>query len=223
MRLGHGVDVVVEVLDAEVVLDNLLERHGILALETGPVLGHVDLGVSVALAEPVEQVAEALGVRPEPERLGLGPDAVTLLVVEERLEVAEEVVLGRDALLVLDVVGCVVVHAVEVVGTLDERHLLGRKLGQPVTEQFAHRVGVLSKVDGVREPADGELNLAVARLDVQGVLWIPGKSGVTVQGDTDLAALRGLEVLSVRLDGTAVSDEQVMADDPGLASAVTNG
>lgn len=223
MRLGHGVDIVVEVLDAEVVLDDLLERHVVLALETGAVLGHVDLGVAVALAEPVEQVAEPLGVWAEPEGLRLGPDAVAVLVVEERLEVAEEVVLGRDALLVLDVVGRVVVHAVEVVGALDERHLLGRELGQPVAELLAHRVGVLAEVDGVREPADGELDLAVARLDVQGVLGIPGESGVAVQGDADLAALRGLEVLTVRLDGPAVGDEEVVANDPGLASAVTNG
>ena len=221
--LRHGIHIIVEVLDAEVVLDNLLERHVVLALERGTVLGHVDLGVAVALAEPVEQVTEPLRVGTEPEGLRLGPDAVAVLVVEQSLEVAEEIVLGGHALLVLDVVGRVVVHAVEVVGALDERDFLGSELGQAVAELLAHRVGVLAEVDGVREPRDGELDLAVARLDVQRVLGVPGKGGVTVQGDADLATLSGLEVLTVSLDGAAVGDKEVVADDPGLASAVTNG
>jgi hypothetical protein len=41
-----------------------------------------------------------------------------------------------------------------------------------------HAVGVFAKVDGVGEPGDGELDLAVAGFDVFGVFWVPGVDGV---------------------------------------------
>lgn len=81
----------------------------------------------------------------------------------------------------------------------------------------------MTEVDGVSEPRDGELDLAVASLDVRRVLGVPGKAGITVQGDADLSALGGLELLTVSLDGLAVGDEDVVSNNPGLASAVTNG
>jgi len=81
----------------------------------------------------------------------------------------------------------------------------------------------VTEVDGVSEPRDGELDLAVASLDVGRVLGVPGKAGVTVQGDADLSALSGLEFLAVGLDGLAVGDEDVVSNSPGLAGAVADG
>ena len=90
--LGHGirqgVGVVVEVLEPKVILEDVLLAHVVLALDGRAILGHVHLGVTVPLAEPVDEVAEALGVGSEPERLRLGPDALVVLGVEQRLEVA---------------------------------------------------------------------------------------------------------------------------------------
>lgn len=178
-RLRQRRDVAAEVLSAELVIEDALERQVILALERRPVLSDVDLGVSVALAEPHEEVAESGRVGAQPERLGLGADVIAILGLEERLEVAEEVVVGGGGGLVLDVVGGVVVHAVEVVGALDERDFLGGEGGEAVAELLLHRLRVGAEVDGVGEPGDGELDLAVAGLDILWVLRIPGVDGVT--------------------------------------------
>src|SRR5690606_34315287 len=43
------------------------------------------------------------------------------------------------------------------------------------------------------------------------------------EDDTDLAAVGGLELVAVDLDGTTVGDEEVVADDPGLGGAVAVG
>lgn len=221
--IGHGLDVAVEVFDTEVVLEDLLEGHVILALEGGTVLCDVDGRVAVALREPDKEVVEALGVGTQPERLGLFADVFAALGLKEGLEIAEEVVLLRRGGLVLDVVGRVVVHAVEVVGSLDKGELLRRKLGQAVPKLLEHGVGVLAEVDWVSEPGDGKLDLAVRGLDVLRVLGVPGVSGITVQGDTDLATIGGLELLAVDLDCAAVGDEQVVANDPGFTGRVTDG
>ena len=216
-RVRHGLDVAVKVPDPEVVVQDRLERHVVLALDGRAVFRHVDLGVAVPLGQPVEQVAEPARVGPEPEGLRLLADAVAVLAVEERLEVAEEVVGGGLGLLVLDVVGRVVVHAVEIVGVLDERPLLVGKGGQLVAELLPHGLGVIPEVDGVGEPGNGKLDLAVAGLNVGGVLGIPRVRGVAVEGDANLAAVGlRLEVLPVGLDGAAVRDEHVVAGDPRL-------
>lgn len=225
--LGDGgsqsLDVTVEVLGTQGVVEDLLNSLVRLGLDGGTVLGDVDLGVVVALGQPDNEVLEALGVGAQPGALGLGADALAALGPEQALEVAEEVLglgLGR---LVLDVVGSVVVHAVEVVGAQDQSLLLLGEGGKAVAELLQHRVGVLAEVDGVGEPADGELDLAVSGLDVGGVLGVPGVGAVTVEGDADLALVLGLELLAVDLDGAAVGDEEVVADEPGLGGAVTLG
>lgn len=221
--LGHCVDVVIKVLHAEVVLKNLLEGHVVLALERRTVLGDVDLGVAVALAEPVQEVTETLWVWSKPEGLGLGTDALALFGVKESLQVPEEIVLWWGASLVLDVVGRVMVHAVEVVRALHQSTLLLGEGGETIAELLEHGVGVFAKVDGISKPADGELNLAVAGLNISRVLGVPRKGSVTVQGDADLATMDGLEVVPVSLHCTTVGDQQVVADGPGLASTVADG
>jgi len=168
--LGHGGDVAAEVLCAELVVQQLVDGQVVLALQARAVLGDVDLRVAVALRQPAEQGAEAGRVRAQPEGLRLRADAVAVLALEERLEVAEEVVGVGGRGLVLDVVGGVVVHAVEVVGALDEGGLGGREGRQAVAELLHHRRRVVPEVDRVGEPGDGELDLAIARLDVFGVL-----------------------------------------------------
>ena len=121
-----------------------------------------------------------------------------------------------------DVIGCVVVHAVEVVGAAHERPLFLREGGEPIAQLLDHAVRVLAKVHGVGKPADGELDLAVARLDVLGVLGIPGVGGVAVQGDADFTPLGGLEIIAISLDGASVGDKNVVANNPGLAGRVTD-
>lgn len=151
-RLRHGLDVAVVVLHSEVVLEELLERHVVLVLDAGAVLGDVHLGVVVALAEPDEEVAEAQGAGAEPFRLGFGADGVASLVAEADVDVAGEVIVTRGAVTVADVVGGVVVHAVKVIGTLDERCLFVRKGRQAIAELLAHGVWVFTKVNGIGEP-----------------------------------------------------------------------
>ncbi|KAI9166743.1 Solute carrier RCH1 [Paramyrothecium foliicola] len=219
---GHGMDVVVVVLGTEVVLKNLLARHVVLLQDTGTVFGDVDLGVVVALAEPHEQVAEARRARAQPCRLGFLADVVTSLVFKESLEVAEEVLGLGGAGAVLDVVGSVMVHAVEVVGTVDEGLLLVGEGGETVTKLLAHGGRVVAVVDGVREPRNSELDLAVSSLYVLRIRRVPGVGGITVENDANLTLIGGLELLAVNLHGTAVSDKQVVADDPWLGAAVTN-
>lgn len=121
----------------------------------------------------------SLWIRSEPERLCLGTNVLAVLALKECLEVAEEIVLIWLAVLVLDVVGGVVVHAVEVVRSLYQGDLLGRELGETIAELLAHRVGVFAVVDGVGEPGDGEFKLAFGGLDILWVFWVPWINGVT--------------------------------------------
>lgn len=98
-----------EVLHTEVILQDLVPGQVVLALQTSAVLGHVDDGAAVAVGDPFDELAEADCVRAQPRRLRLGSNGRTVLVFEEKLEVAVEVLgigFSRD---VLDVVGAVVV------------------------------------------------------------------------------------------------------------------
>ncbi|KAK5632068.1 hypothetical protein RRF57_007782 [Xylaria bambusicola] len=150
--LRHGVNVIPEVVDAELVLENLLHRQVVLALDARPVLRHVDRRVPIPLAEPVDQVAESLRVRPQPEGLCLWTDDVARLVAGVRRQVPEEVLRRRLPGLMLDVVGRVMVHAVEVIGPFDERGFLWGELRQTLPELLAHGIRVLPEIDGVGEP-----------------------------------------------------------------------
>jgi hypothetical protein len=62
---------------------------------------------------------------------------------------------------------------------VDEGDVLRGPGGQAVAQLFDHAVWVLAVIDGVSEPGDGELDLAIAGLDVRGVLGIPRLSPVT--------------------------------------------
>lgn len=132
-RLGHAGDITPEILDTEVVLQDLFSRQTILALQTRPVFRDVDLRPAVSIAQPLHQLSEARGVGSEPRTLRLGADAVPVLVFEETLQVAAEVVWVSRSIEVFDVVGAVVVHAVEVVGAGDEFAFLLGEHGKTVT------------------------------------------------------------------------------------------
>lgn len=109
MCLGERVEVVLEVLRAKVVFEDLLAGHVVLALQAGAVLSYVDDRAAVAVGDPLDQLAEAESVWPQPGRLGLWTDLLAVLVVEKELEVAAEVFRFGWAWLVLDVVGAVVI------------------------------------------------------------------------------------------------------------------
>ena len=118
-------------------------------------------------------------MRLEPEALRVRPDGFALVILKQCFEVAEEVFgLGRAGA-VLDVIGAVVVHAVEIVAALHEGFVLGRPRGKTVTELCDHGLGVAAKVDGVGEPGDGEFELAFAGFDVFGVGGVPRFDPVT--------------------------------------------
>lgn len=125
-RLRHGTDVVTEILESELIVDDFLSRQIILALDARAILRDVNFRPPVPLAQPIQQLPEALRIRPEPKALRLRPDTLALLVLVQRLQIAEIIVrLGRAGA-VLDVVGAVVVHAVEVVAAVHEGEVRGR-------------------------------------------------------------------------------------------------
>jgi hypothetical protein len=106
---GHRIDVILEILDAEVVFQNLVLGLVVLALQTCAVLSHVDDRSAVAIRDPLHEFAEAKGVWTKPWRLCLGANWCAVLVLEEEFEVARKILgigFGGD---VLDVVGTVVV------------------------------------------------------------------------------------------------------------------
>jgi hypothetical protein len=139
------------------------------------------------------------------------------VVPEVKLQVTEEVLGGGLSISVLDIVGCIVVHAIKVIGALDKRNLFRGKGGEAIAELGAHRGRIVTQVDGVGEPGDGKLDLAVSSLDIPGILRIPRESGIAVESDTNLTTVLGLEFLAVNLDGAAMGNKEVVADDPGLA------
>lgn len=177
--IGHRTDIVPEIFRTELVVEQLLKRHVVLTLDAGSALGHVDLGASVPVAQPLEQLPESKRVRAQPHGFCLWANAVAMLVLHEDLEVAGNVVDVCFAGFGLDVVGTVVVHAVEVVAALHKGTVFVRPLGETVSKLLDHAVGVFAKVDGVCEPGDGEFDLAVSGLDIGRVLGVPGFSPVT--------------------------------------------
>ena len=76
---------------------------------------------------------------------------------------------------------------------------------------------------GVGKPRDGELEFALAGLDVPRLGGVPGHHGVAVERDADQAAVARLELVAVRFHCRAVRDEQRVADAPRLDAAVADG
>ena len=148
-------------------------------LDGSPVLRDVEDGAVVSLVEPDEELAETLGVGSEPHALCLGADAIAGLVDEGHVDVAIYIIKRCGSVDVLDVVGGVVVHSVEVVGALDELGLLLGPHGKAVAILLLEGLGIVSEVDGVGEPRDGELELALGSGDVLGVFGVPGLSPIT--------------------------------------------
>lgn len=93
-------------------------------------------------------------------------DVVAGLVLEQRLEVPEEIVCFRGSRFVSDVVGGVVVHAVEVVGALHQGEFGGREFREARAELGEHGGWVVAVVDGVCEPGDAEFEFAFCGFDV---------------------------------------------------------
>lgn len=78
-------------------------------------------------------------------------------------------------------------------------------------------------VDGVGEPRDGELELA---LNGRGVVWVVGVPGVpvvAVQRDADFATVLGLEFRAEHLHCSAVGAEEGVPGEPGFGAAIADG
>ena len=87
---------------------------------------------------------------------------------------AREIIDIRLTLLMPDIIGTIMIHAVEVVAALDERGFFGSELGKPRAELLAHAIRVLAEVDGIAEPGDCKFDFTRAGLDVGGVVGVPG-------------------------------------------------
>lgn len=77
------------------------------------------------------------------------------------------------SLLVSNVIGAVVVHAIKVIASLDKSRFFRCEFRQAITKLLAHRVGVFAKVHWVAKPADCKLDLSVAGFAVLRIFWIP--------------------------------------------------
>ena len=73
-------------------------------------------------------------------------------------------------------------HAVKVVATLDQRSLLRRDFGQTVAELLLHAFGVVTEVNWVGEPADPELEAALASGFVVFAVCVPWVLYLSVTG-----------------------------------------
>ncbi|KAI6772325.1 hypothetical protein HG530_003283 [Fusarium avenaceum] len=174
--IGHGSHIVVVVLGTEIILQNLLTWHIVLALDTGTILGNVQSGVTIALGNPDKQITEAWGTWPQPGRLGLGADTVASVVPE-----------------------VVVVHAIEIIGSEDKSLLLRGESRETVAKLSLHRGRVITKVDGISKPRDGKFDFSFGSLNIFRVLRVPGICGVAIEGDSDLTTILGLEFLAAQL------------------------
>jgi hypothetical protein len=139
-----------------------------------------------------------------------------------QLKVTDKVLGGSLSLAVLNIVSSIVVHAIEIVGAQYKGLLLRCECREAITKLGTHRGWVISKVDRVGKPGDSKLDLTVGSLDILRVLGVPGVCGVTVEGDSNLTTILGLELLTVNLYSAAMSNEKVVANDPRLGGRVTN-
>jgi hypothetical protein len=188
------------------------------------VLGDVDDGVVVAPGGVEQELAEAgRGVEEDGHELRLADGHA----------VAEPGGVGADVAVVglrepvgrgprRGEVGGVVVDADEVVGALDQLHLLRREPRQPVAEEAGHGAWVLAAHDRVQEPAVHEVQAALHGPPVgEGVGG--GHEPVRHRRDADLPALRRLVPGAVQRHGPGVGEEDVVRHDVGLAAGVAGG
>lgn len=122
---------------------------------------------------------EPLRVGTEPDRLRFWADVLAFLGFKEGLEISEEVVVVRRSGSVADVVGGIVVHAVEIVGALNESDFFRGECWETVAKLRDHGGGVVTVVNGVGEPGDAEFEFTLSGFDVEGVGRVPGVDAVT--------------------------------------------
>ncbi len=120
-----------------------------------------------------------LWVRTKPHTLGFGADVFAGFGVEKTLEVSQVIVIWGRSVDVADVVGSVVVHAVEIVTSFNESGFFGSEGGETIAQLLNHRGGVMAEVDRVGEPRDGEFEFAFSSFDVAWICWVPRICGIT--------------------------------------------
>lgn len=155
---------------------------------------------------PVQQVAESTWIRTKPDRLSFWTDFLANLGGEKRLQIPKEIVGFGSAGFVLDVIRRVVVHAIEIVASLDQGNFFGREFRESVAELFAHGGWIVSVVDRVGEPSNGEFEFSFGCFYVVGVGRVPGVGGIAVQGDAYLTFVFRLEFFLVELCGASMGD-----------------
>lgn len=124
IRISYGTDIIPEILHAELIVEQLLERHIVLAQDTSSILGDIDLRIAVSLTEPLEQFPESDSRWSQPGRLCDRSDTHTILVFQQDIQVTRDIIDIRFSGLGADEVRAVVVHPVEVIATLDEGNVL---------------------------------------------------------------------------------------------------
>lgn len=186
MGICHRTNVTSEVLTAELVIQQFLQRQLAFSFQAGSVLRYVERRAAVPIAEPFEQLSKAERVGSQPDGLCFGTNPHAVFVLIQDLEISGEVFKCSLAVLVPNVVGAVMVHAIEVIAALDKRNFLLSELWQSATQLLAHRVWVLAKVDWVSEPGDGKFNLAVGCFDVFRVFWVPRLRPIAYTSSADV-------------------------------------
>jgi hypothetical protein len=111
--------------------------------------------------------------------LCLRTDALSSFALEERFEISQEIVRFCGGILVLDVVGSIVIHAIEIVGTFHESYFFWSKCGKTVAKLLYHGGGVVAKVDRVCKPGDRKLEFAFCGFDIKWIRGVPWVHGVT--------------------------------------------
>lgn len=78
-------------------------------------------------------------------------------------------------------------------------------------------------INRIRKPCDREFQFPFASLNICLVFRVPWDSIVSVECDPNDASLCWLKLFPVELHGCSMCDEDVMAYQPRLGTAVSNG
>mmetsp|Transcript_60464 Transcript_60464/g.160767 ORF Transcript_60464/g.160767 Transcript_60464/m.160767 type:complete len:253 (-) Transcript_60464:657-1415(-) len=205
-RLCHVREILVIVVHAHGVIENVWERYLGFALHVNAVLGdHELLHVSVPRVNVKEATLDAPRHDVEPGRLLLWPDeraVVSLMRGRER---------RHHTLLCPNPRGGVVVHPVKIKGALEFLALLGRKLRKILSKETFHALWIISgEVYGVCKPSEVEVVVQLGRVLVSFAARVVRLSPIVVQGDAYFAQLIRLVLRSVQPDCCGVRQQHVV-------------
>lgn len=137
---------------------------------------------SVALRNPKNQIVESLGIGTQPNTLSLGTNDITLLILKQSLQITKEIILLGCSGSMFDIIGGIVIHAIEIIGTFYQGDFFICERGKTVAKLLSHGSRVFTKIDGIGEPGNTEFEFAFGGFDVLRIFWVPGVDSVTYRG-----------------------------------------